>query len=127
VTPVVVPNAESTFWYHAGQGHSGSNGRRLRSKLYASASQLVEQIAEDVLSDRDQEIINGLRRLSELRARREVAVLGYNAYRKGRIPWGLLPRGWKLRAQKYRIGHELDRHIETLLRDLLLYPILPRM
>lgn len=115
---IIVPDVKSTFWSHGGSNSSGSDGRALRAQLHRLAAlQLNRLVESESPSSRDLQVADGLIRLSELRERREAAVIGYHACRKGRIPWVLLPKGWKLRAQKNRIGRELDQLLEALLRD----------
>ncbi|MDA9260659.1 glycosyltransferase [Puniceicoccaceae bacterium] len=121
----IVPFGKSTFWYHGG-GHASKSGRELRSKLHALAACQVEHLHRASLADEpDQSLLEGLTAFSVLWAQREASVAEYQKYRKGGIPWVLLPWAWRCRRRKNLSKQKLDRHVQQLLQSLVDSRLLP--
>ena len=116
---VVVPDVSSKFWYHGGQNNSSGHGRRLRAQLYALSAGQAECARDSLaVSDAESGILDELKLLTGLWTQKEQAVLGYQAYRKRRIPWVFFPVAWVLRSSKNRSNFEIRRQVKCLLQAI---------
>ena len=116
---VVVPDVTSKFWHHGGQNNSSGHGRRLRAQLHALSAGQTERARDSlVVSDAESGILDGLKLLTGLWSQKEEAVLGYQAYRKRRIPWVFFPQAWVLRSSKNRSDLEIRKQVQHLLQAI---------
>ena len=116
---VVVPDVSSKFWYHGGQNNSSGHGRRLRAQLYALSAGQAECARDSLaISDAESGILDELKLLTELWTQKEQAVIGYQAYRKRRIPWVFFSGAWVLRSSKNRSDSEIRRQVKCLLQAI---------
>lgn len=116
---VVLPNLESTFWYHGGQGPSRGKGRALRARLYELArEQVAKASALATPTSPEQAHLAALQELLDLWRSGQQASLEYQAYREAKVPWVLLPSAWKSRARKNKRKHEFKTLGGSLLHQI---------